>query len=218
MIRRLLVSGLLAAATLLPSFAHAERLHAKSGGGNCGDQIVDLRQWRPADGPAAEFIAKAVESSDGTLFIALGFDDRGFWSVEGEDGWDACDHDCASLYLVHTTFQGARTTHLLDAPNVGQGRDKDHAATRRRNIKTRLFKLAQPDQGPFKVSDLKHDYKLRKPAVDRDGTIVKFTGWFADVRREDKPALRFGLVDETSMCWCKASWRGYVLAEKKKKM
>lgn len=215
MLRRLLASAALASLALFPTAsAYAERLHARSGSSQCADQVVDVRTWRPADGPAAEQIVKLVETANGTLFVGVGFDEEGFWSVEEEGGWDACDNDCVSLNLVHTTFAGVRTTHLLDGPGLGAGRSKDYAGTRRKNIKQSLFKLAK---GPWKVSELSHDYKLRTPEADSSGTVKTFTGWFTDVRRKGKPALRFGLVDETTMCFCKATWRGYALAETKKK-
>lgn len=215
MIRRLFAQGVFALALLQPSFASAEVLHGRDTDANCGDNLVDLRQWTPADGPAAAFVANAALDQKGTLFIALGFDDKGFWSVEDEQGWDGCDHDCNALYLVHTSFKGVRTPHLLDSPGSGgEEREKDLRATKRKNIKRNLFALAK---GPWKVSELKHDYKLRTPAVDSDGNILKFTGWFAQVKQDKQPALRFALVNESHMCWCRASWRGYTLAEKKKK-
>ncbi len=202
--------------------AQAEQLVGT--GGNCVGGVADVRTWRPEYGAPAAFIADAYTSAEGTLFVALGFDSTGFWSVEDHSGSDASE-GAGVLYLAHTSFKGERTLHRVydgtghapfeeirqpdDTPE--QTTDRFHAV-QRAAIKKRLFTLAA---GPWKVKALVHDYRLGTPKRNEEGGIETFTGWFAEAAKPDKPTLRFGIVGDPFMCWCDYGWRGYTLAAPK---
>ncbi len=216
----------LAAAALLFSMttAHAETLSGTAG--NCVGGTADVRTWRPEVGPAASFIAHAYTSAEGTLFIGLGFDETGYWSIEDHGGMDAGE-GAGVLYLAHTSFAAERTLHRVydgtghasfdqikqpdDTPEQAFARFQ---AAQRAAIKKRLFTLAA---GPWKVASLTHDYRLNTPRRAELGEIETFTGWFAEAKRADKPALRFGMFGKPYMCWCDYGWRGYTLAAPKAK-
>ncbi|NUP05787.1 MAG: hypothetical protein HOW73_06980 [Polyangiaceae bacterium] len=211
--------GTLAAAALaftlaVSSDASAEGLRGEPFGGGigCGSAYADIERWTPAEGPAAAYIADAFMQHGGSLWMALGYDDTGFWSAEGYAA-DACD-DCDQLDLVHTTFSGTRTSFSVLTSEL---RDKsrsadDPAATLRAGIKQRLFSLAAKT---WPVTKLSHDYKLELPKHDADGKIEKFTGWMAEVKKKDGFLLRFGPVGHPHMCWCDQSFTGYTLAKPK---
>ncbi len=211
--RALLGSALLALVTAAPS-ARAERLSGQlpdpaDGYLACSGASADVRRWTPADGPLASFVADAyLQSSD--VFVGLGYDKGGFWSAEADTGGDACD-DCSTLRLVHTSFAGRRESFV-----VGQGADREPDLTReerRAKIKQRIFAVAS---SKLPVAELRHDYALTLPKHDAEGTIERFSGWFAEVKKKDGALLRFGIVTESQMCWCFPKWVGYTLAAPKK--
>jgi hypothetical protein len=210
-------------ALLFGTMAQAEQLTGT--GGNCVGGVADVRTWRPEHGPAAAFIANAYTSAEGTLFIGLGFDAQGFWSVEDHSGSDAGEGP-GVLYLAHTSFKGVRTLHKVydgtEHASFEEVRQPDDTVeqtmarlhdAQRAAIKKRLFTLAA---GPWKVKSLSHDYRLGTPKRNEEGSIETFTGWFAEAAMHGKPTLRFGIVGEPFMCWCDYGWRGYTLAAPKK--
>jgi hypothetical protein len=210
----LFVCAALTAFTVAPP-ARAERLAGQrpdpvDGVAQCSYSSADVRRWSPADGPLASFVADAyLESS--SLFVGLGYDRRGFWSAEADSGVDACD-DCSTLRLVRTTFRGERESFV-----VGQGAEHEPGLTRderRARIKQKIFAVAASS---LVVGDLRHDYTLGLPKHDADGTIERFSGWFAEVKKKkDGALLRFAIVSEPHMCWCTPRWVGYTLAPPKK--
>jgi hypothetical protein len=204
---------------LFGTTAQAETLSGQAG--NCVGGAADVRTWRPELGPPAAFIASAYTSAQGSLFIGLGFDESGYWTVEDHGGMDSGE-GAGVLYLAHTSFEGTRTLHrVYDGTEHGsyeeikQPDDSSEQAfarfqaAQRAAIKRRLFTLAA---GPWKVESLSHRYRLNTPKRAEDGSIETFTGWFAEAAKPGKPALRFGMFGEPFMCWCDYGWRGYTLA------
>lgn len=199
----------------LPSSARAEHLSGTlpqppEGYIQCSYASAEVTRWTPAEGPMASFVADAYLTS-ADLFMGLGYDERGFWSAEADSGSDACD-DCGTLRLVHTSFAGAREAFVVD--RGADGEPDITPAQRRTNIKQKIFALAK---GPLAVEKLHHDYELSTPKHDAEGTIERFTGWFAQVKKRDGALLRFGIVNVSFMCWCHPHWAGYTLAAPKKR-
>jgi hypothetical protein len=213
---------LLAIVTTSLLFATTARAETLSGeAGSCVGGVADVRTWRPELGPPASFIANAYTSAEGTLFVGLGFDASGYWSIEDHTGMDASDEG-SILYLAHTRFDGGRELHRVydgsehgsydelrlpdDTPEQTLAR---YQKAQRAAIKRRLFQLAA---GPWKVATLSHDYRLKTPKRTEDGSLESFTGWFAEATKTGQPVLRFGIFGEPFMCWCDDAWRGYTLA------
>lgn len=176
----------------------------------CSQEAAEVLKWAPANGPLGNFLADAFEQHS-SLWIGLGYDDKGFWSAEADSGSDACD-SCGKMSLVRTSFDGKERTSFL----IGKGYDQEPGTPgeRRKKLKQRVFKVAA---GELDVKALKHDYKLNLPKHDADGKMEKFSGWFAEVKKKDGSLLRYALVSESFMCWCHPSWRAYTLAAPKKK-
>src|SRR5215218_615295 len=57
---------------------------AVDGNRACGSFSADPRRWSEADGSPVRFVAAAID--DGADWIGLGYDARGFWSVEAMEG------------------------------------------------------------------------------------------------------------------------------------
>jgi hypothetical protein len=190
--------------------ASAKPLHGELENSTCAFHGAEVVRWTPASGPLAAFVADTYFART-DVFIALGYDDEGFWSVEGDPGNDACE-SCGSLHLRHTSFSGERKLDVL----LAQGRDADQEsdqAKRRAALKKKIFRATR---GPLELAALRQDYTLTLPAHDAEGKIEKFTGWFAQVKKKDGAVVRFAQVSEGFMCWCDTSWRAYTLAPPKK--
>jgi hypothetical protein len=182
---------------------------AREEGGNCALKHAEVLKWTPADGPPASFIADAFLDHGGSLWMALGYDESGFWSAEGY--WNDASDEGGGLVLVHTSFSGKRRSSPVAAYDLAQ-KHPDRAELRKA-IKARLFTLAA---GTWNVEKLSHDYKLKLPKHDAEGRIETFTGWMAEVSRPGGFVLRFAPTASTFMCWCDYSWTGYALAKPKK--
>jgi hypothetical protein len=173
--------------------------------GGCNLVSADVMRWMPSKGPPAAFIAdRFLENRGRSSLIVLGVDATGVWTAEMHTITDACD-DCDVLHLVHTSFRGKRNSHLV-AESVELAELEPEQ--RRARVKQALFRLAA---GPWNVPALSQQYRLSLPKHDAEGRLERYTGWFADVRVDRNPGLRFGVRSVSQMCWCSPSWRGYVL-------
>ena len=172
--------------------------------GGCNLVSGEVVRWKPSEGPPAAFIAERFVAGSGNLLITLGADGDGFWTAETAAASDAC-HDCNVLRLVHSTFAGQRKHYVVaDAVKLGElGPDE-----RRARVKQRLFELAS---GPWNVRELSQRYRLGLVKRDDYGRIIRYTGWFAEVRAPGQPAMRFGIRSESFMCWCSDRWTAYPL-------
>lgn len=209
----------LLASLALPATARAERLSGqlepKAGSPpdtfvSCAFASAEVLRWTPADGPLASYVADAFLTK-GDVFIALGYDARGLWSAEADPGTDACA--CSRFYLRHTSFSGERLSSHL----IGQGSESDEQTDplkRRNGIKQKVFTVAS---GPLDVTSLRQDFSIALPKHDAEGTIEKFSGWFAEIKKTDGALLRFAIVSTPTMCWCNSTWKAYTLAAPKKK-
>jgi hypothetical protein len=196
----------------LPAPANAEPLHGITSLEvvGCVSFEADVRRWTPAEGPLASYVADAYLHRQGALFVAIGYDAKGFWSAESDSGNDGFN-DASSLWLRHTTFAGERKSYKLHQAN---DEPEEARAALRAPIKQKIFAVAK---GPLDLTALRHDYRMRMPAHDDDGFIKPFSGWFAEVQHKDGSLLRFGQVARSYMCFCDDHWRGYALAAPKKK-
>jgi hypothetical protein len=178
--------------------------------GSCSEVSAEVLRWTPSEGSLANYLADAFGRND-DMFVALGYDAKGFWSAEADIGSDACEGQCTTMRLVRTSFDGKERRSFL----VGRSAHDEPGtpAERRKKLKARIFSVVRSD---LDLAALEQDYTFQLPKHDAEGKIEKFTGWFAQVKRRDA-RLRFALVNESQMCWCFPSWSGYALADRKPK-
>ena len=175
--------------------------------GGCNLVSADVVRWTPSKGPPAAFIAdRFLENRGRNSLIVLGVDATGVWTAEMHTITDACD-DCDVLHLVHTSFGGKRNSYLV-AESMKLAELEPAPERRLARVKQALFRLAA---GPWNVQALSQQYRFSLPKHDTKGRLERYTGWFADVRVDRNPGLRFGVRSVSQMCWCSPSWRGYVL-------
>lgn len=174
--------------------------------GGCNLVRAEVERWSPAQGPPAAFLAQRFLDNGGqSRLVVLGLDRTGVWTAELGAPSDACD-DCDRLALVHTSFSGKRSRHLV--ADASQLNELEREA-RRARVKQVLFKLAA---GPWQVSELSQRYRLTLPRHDVEGRLERYTGWLAQVEVPERSTLRYGVRNESQMCWCFPSWHGYALA------
>lgn len=157
-------------------------------------------RWTPADGPPAAFLARHFVEGGGNTLITLGADAAGLWTAEMGSG-DACD-DCNELNLVHTGFDGKRKTHRVASATTMYELGPE---ARLQKAKQALFALAA---GPWNPARTTQDYRVVLPK-HAEGRLERYTGWFAEVRVAQKPAIRFGVETDSMNCWCFDHWRAY---------
>jgi hypothetical protein len=196
----IMAAALVSLSLLAASHAEAEPLRF-DGTANCEQPETEVLHWTPSKGPAAQFVADAFVKY-GNVWIGLGADATGYWSAETIDN-DACDpHDCSFLQLVHTSFEGKRTVHL-----IGRHDSMDQAT-----VKKKLFAVAAKS---WPVASLTHGEKLRLAAHATDGAMAKLPGWWVEVtvpRPTVKKGtiLRYGLAGKAEMsCACSYEWQAW---------
>jgi hypothetical protein len=172
---------------------------------------AEVLRWTPSEGSLANYLADRFARND-DMFIALGYDAKGFWSAEADIGSDACEGACTTMSLVHTSFDGKERRSFL----VGRSEHDEPGtpAERRKKLKARIFRVVASD---LDLGALEQDYSFQLPKHDAAGKIEKFSGWLAQVQKRDRALLRFKLVNESQMCWCFPSWSAYTLAAPKPK-